>query len=745
MAELSVIGKPGLKDPTTTAKMTGALDYAGDRFPGTKLIARTLLSTIAHGQIASIDTSAAEALPGVHAVTTFQDCPVLRDKITFWGQEVAAVAAEDEETANRALELINVQYTTETAVIDEEDAMAPGAALAGVWADTNVRQTDVTRGDVEAGFAQADVTVQGTVDWGERWQHLEIEPQTAMAHWIGDHLYFWTSSQNPYGQRAGAASPLAMPLNKVHLVSHGSGAGHGNKHSNEYGVIAAVLAKKSGMPVLYQKSRREHILTSARQHAYKAEYKIGAKNDGTLVAIDVTNYGGAGGNGSSWAGGLSYLMRNSWKCPNGRFKAVDVATNTSPTGAFRCVADPPGDVIQTVMFDHLATQLNMDPLALKLKNTVTSDMLSQDAPMPFSSVAIADCLQAAASGINWSTKWHAPAVNNTMSDGRLHGIGIAGGIDSHGVNAIFWGMSNGAILLVTKDGTALINPGQSHCAGSIVSMLHIVAETLGMNYESVQLGDWGDTDTAADGGFEGGSTRVSTEGPAYQRAAEDALSQVFEVVATNLGTTADKLSAKDGKIFETANPSNSMTWAEAMTAVPNTIIGRGYTWPSALRRQVHDWPVGTPCFVQGCEATAAEIAVDPETGEIEILNIVNAIDCGRAVYHKGCEKEIMGGCEIQIGQALYYQQVIEKQTGATMNPNFLDHKQPTALDMHHDRYKAVIVESDDASGPYGAHGIGEPCVNAYACILAAFYNATGKWVSGSPISPWKALSAMGKI
>lgn len=739
MAELSVIGKVGLKDPTTAAKMTGALDFAADRFPGSKLIARTLLSTIAHGTIASIDTSAAEALPGVKAATTFKDCPVLRDIITFWGQEVAAVAAVDEETANQALGLIDVEYNEETPVVDEEDALAPGADLAGVWEGTNVRETEVVRGDVATAMQQAPVVVEGTVDWGERWQHMEIEEHTALAHWIGDHLYLWTSSQNPYGQRAAAAGSLGMPLNKVHLTSHGSGAGHGNKHGNEYGVIAAVLAQKAGMPVLYQKSRREHTLTSARQHAFKAEWKIGATNDGTIVAMDVTNYGGAGGNGSGWAGGLSYLMRASWICPDAIFKAVDVATNTSPTGAFRCVADPPGNVIQTVILDSLAAELNMDTLELKLKNAVTSDMVHQDMMMPFAAVAITDCLEAAANGINWSNKWHAPAVNNTLSDGRLHGIGIAGGIDSHGVNAAFWGMTNGAILMITKDGTALVNPGQSHCAGSIVSMLHIVAETLGMDYESVQLGDWGDTDTTADGGFEGGSTRVSTLGPAFIRASEDAFTQVVEA----LGGNSDWY-AKDGSIYDdTGSPVG--TWAEAMAQVPNTIIGRGYTWAPTLHRQVHDWPEGTPCLVQGCEAAAAEIAVDPETGEIEVLELVNAIDCGKAVYRKGCEKQIMGGCEIQVGQALYYQQVIDKGTGATLNPSFLDHKQPTALDMHHDRLKAVLVESDSASGPYGAHGIGEPCVNAYACILAAFYNATGKWVSGSPISPWKALKAMGKI
>jgi len=742
MAVFSVIGKPGLKDTTTIGKMTGRLDYAGDNFPGKKLIARALLSNIAHGKIKSLDTSAAEALPGVKAVTTYKDCPDLSDTILFWGQEVAIVAATDEDLANRAVELIKVEYNVLPAVIDPEEAIKPGAASTGVWPEGNVRTSEVTRGDINAGFAKADVTVQDTI-LCERWQHQEIEERTALAYWTGDHLYLWTSSQNPYGQRAAVAGSLKIPMNKVHLISHGSGAGHGNKHSCEYGTMAAVLAKKAGMPVLYQLSRREHILTSTRQHWGKADVKIGAKNDGTIVAIDGSFYGDAAGNGSMWAGGLSYLLAATWKCPDARFKHYDIATNTNPTGAFRCVADPPGDLFQNQILDMLAAKLNMDPLALKLKNVMTPDMVHQDMKLPYASLAVKECFQKAADGIGWSGKWHAPGTK-TLADGRLHGIGIAGGSDSHGCNHVFWGMApSGASILVTNDGKALVNPGQSHCAGAIIAMCHIVAETLGMDYESVQLGDWGNTDVCADGGFEGGSTRTITEGAAFQMASEDALKQAFDVAAPVLKTTADKLSAKDGKIFETTNPSNSKTWADIMGAAP-TIVGRGYTWPNKLRRPVLNWPVGTPALSQGAEAAAVEIAVDPETGEIEVLNMVNAIDAGRAIYLRGTEKQINGGMEIQIGEALFYQQVIEKTTGATVNPSFLDHKQPTSLDIPQDKLKPVIVESDDAAGPYGAHGIGEPCVNAYACFNAAFYNATGKWVKESPMSPWKVLAALGK-
>jgi CO/xanthine dehydrogenase Mo-binding subunit len=621
--------------------------------------------------------------------------------------------------------------------------MKAGATLSGVWAQGNTQISEITRGDITKGFAASDVIVQDTISC-ERWQHFESEEHAALAYWIGDVLYLWTSSQNPYAQRNDVAARLGIPQNKVHLVTHGSGAGEGNKHDCPYGAIAAVLAKKTGMPVLYQKSRREHMLTSARQHWGRADVKIGVKNDGTFQAMDCTFYGDCGGNGSAWAGGLSYLIRATWKCPNGHFKHVDIATNTSPTGAFRCVADPPGNLFMNQVIDMVAAKLNMDPLALKLKNVVTADMVHQDTNQPYASIAVKEMIQKAADTIGWSNKWHAPGTK-TMADGRLHGIGLAAGSDSHGTNAMAWGMMTGATIIITNDGKAFINAGQSHCAGAINAMAAIVAETLGMSYDNVEIGDWGNTSVCLDGGMEGGSTRTITEGAAFQMAAQDALSQVFTYAATLLKTTADKLSAGGGKIYETANPTNSKTWAEVGAALPTPIAGRGYTWPVTLRRKVLNWPVGTPCLTQGAEATAVEIAVDQDTGEIEILDMVNVIDAGKAIHLSSVIKQINGGMEIQIGEALYFYQVLEKTTGVTLNPCFIDHKLPTSLDIYQDRLTPIVYESDDANGPYGAHGIGEPCVNAYCCLNAAFYNATGKWIKDSPMTPWKVLAALGKV
>jgi len=742
MAEYSVIGKAGNKEKNTLIKkMTGTWDYAGDNFPGKKLICRTVLSNFARGKIKSIDTSAAERLAGVKAVTTYADCPVLKQGITWWGQEVCAIAAVDEETANQAVELVKVEYEPGTAVTDPDEASKPGAPLTGVWPDTNVRTAQVVRGDSSAGFKEADVIVEDTVGWLNRWQHMEIEPRTALAYWVGDHLYFWTSSQNAFGQRSAAGASLKIPLNKIHLVSHGSGSGHGDKHTIEYGVIAAVLAKKAGMPVLYQLSRREHVINAIRQHAAKGTVKIGVKKDGTITALECTMYGDAGGNGAAWAAGLHWMLRSTYKCPNGLFKSVDIASNTPPTGAFRCVADPPGCLIMNQVVDMTAYQLGMDPLAFRLKNAVPPELPHQDTKLPYGGHNIPELFRMAANGIGWSAKYHAPG-QKTLPDGRLHGVGIAGGIDVHGQLSA----PVGAVVHLTRDGKATTNHGQTFNTFSVIAECHILAQTLGMAYDDVQIGSIGETDTSSEGGSEGGSTRTITLGAAFQMAAEDALDQAKTVAAgaNLLNVSKDRISVADGKFFETANPANSKTWAQVAAAFTNPIIGRGYTWAKKYRRPKFGLPVGTDCETRGSEATAVEVAVDPETGEVEVLDICNAIDMGQVVYRRGVEKQMFGGLEIILGQALWYDHIIERSTGATLNPSFLEHKMPTSLDIPHSALKIAMQESDDVAGPYGAHGIGEPCVTSYAALNAAVYNATGKWIKESPITPMKVLQALGK-
>jgi CO/xanthine dehydrogenase Mo-binding subunit len=228
-------------------------------------------------------------------------------------------------------------------------------------------------------------------------------------------------------------------------------------------------------------------------------------------------------------------------------------------------------------------------------------------------------------------------------------------------------------------------------------------------------------------------------------AAEDARAQLFETAADMLGIAATDLDASEGKIFEKANPTNSITHAEASAKTVGQVVGRGYTWPKELQRPVGNFPVGTPCEMRGNVATAVELVVDPDTGEVEILKFANAADVGRAISYIGCQSQIEGTIEIQMNQALFAEQIMDSETGAILNPSYLDHKWTTSLDVYpDDRQEAIIIESIDACGPYGAKGMGEPPLASYVSIFLAIHNATGHWIKEGPLHPWRILNALGK-
>jgi len=740
MADLKVIGKPEHHDKQAWHIVTGRLDYAADNLPGKKLFARVLGAPHAHAKITSIDTSRALALDGVEAACTYEDCPVLSDTVLYAGQEIAAVAAVDENIAAQAVQLIDVTYDVLPFVIDPDEAMEPGAPLVGAWPDSNTMPWELDRGDVEAGMAQADVIVEDTLGWTNYWQHSPPQTPTAVCYWTGPDLYVWINSQNPFGQRGAIAGGMGIPLNRVHLISHGTGIGHGDLHFAEWGVVAAVLAKKAGKPVQYAMSRAENYLNRTHQFPVKARIKMGCKNDGTITAIDSTYWADVASNGFPMVGGCNSMLRWAYKCANGKFRGFSVVTNKPRVGYWRCVYDPQSLYIMAIFTDMMAETLGMSPLEFRRKNLITADMPDQDTDRPYASNATRECLEECATASGFAAKWHAPGTK-TLTDGRMHGIGISAHVDTHG------SLSGpvGAIVNLTRDGKALILDGISRAGGGTnTAHAHIVAETLGMNYDDVLVGDWGNTDVCSDGGGQGGSTRTITTGAAMQMAAEDAREQAFETAADMLGVAAANLEASEGKVFESGNPTNFKTWAEVSAKTRGQLVGRGYTWAKELRRAVAGFAVGTPCEVRATAGGACEVAVDTDTGEVEILNYYSADDMGRAIFYKGSENQIEGGIEIQLQQAFYVQQEVDALTGITLNANLLDHKFPTTLDLHQDRQHAIMVEPDDACGPYGCKGMGEPVVASYGTVAQAIYNAVGVWIKDPPITAQKILKALGK-
>ena len=743
--ELSVIGKPENLDQQGHLVVTGKLDFAADRIPPGKLYARVLGAPHAHALITSIDTSRAEALPGVEAVLTYEEHPLWSDGIFYHGQEVAAVAAVDPNTAARAIRLIDVEYDVRPNITDPDEAMQPGAILSGLLPDTNVTPLPPTvRGDIETGFSNAEVTLETEQPWTAAYQHGTLETCSCVAYWVNEDLYIWTGSQTPFGLRANISNWLGgHPLHRIHLVSHGTGAGFGDKPSGQWLPTAVLLARKTGKPVEFTLTRRENYINRQRQFPCKSSIRFGAKNDGTLTAIDAAFWCDTQSSAGGWtAGGVPQGLQRTYVCPDARFSVTSVVNNKPNIGPWRCVSDPPGSGAYEAALDKIAEQLGMNPYQFRMKNMVTADMVDQDNGMVLSSNGVRECFEKCADSIGFNDKWHAPGTK-TLSDGRLHGIGIAGHVDGHGGP---FGM-NGAIVSITADGKAELNVGISRAGGGTnTAMCHIVAERLGMKYEDVRTGQWGETDASADGGMQAGSSRTVTISGAFYNAAGDCREQLFQVATRALGVPPHEMDARDSIVFEKANPENAVPYRAVVGgygfAMP-VVIGRGTAWGAQLRRPHLGFDVGTPCRVGGTCASAAEVAVDPETGEIEILAHVNAVDNGRTIFYQGAMKQLIGGSEIQIGQALFYGQVTDEATGAALNPNYLEAKFPTTLDINPQKLQGFLIETDDAVGAYGCKGMGEPVVPNYPCISNALYNAIGKWVP-FPITPPKILEAMGK-
>lgn len=752
LPELKVMGNLANHDKTAYTIVTGNADFASDRLAGRKLYGAVKTSTIMRGVITNIDASKALAEPGVRAVVTYEDVPTWSDAIFQWGQEVAGVIADDPFIAERALDLIEVEYEERPGVFDPDEAMASGAPLTGIRPDSNTRlATDVTRGDPDGAIAGAAVQLETTFDYSTTYQHATLEPHQSMAWWVGDQVYIWVPSQHIFGAKNGIVNALGMPANKVHVYTHFTGCGHGDKTGTNTGEVSAIMSKKvNGAPVNLIKTRKTNILTHSRQFSIKSQIKWGATQDGKILAVDAKFFGNGGRNANAPIGNCHFGLRTTYNIPDARFQVTIISTNSPLTGYWRCVNDPPGAVNYDSALYKLAAHLDMDPYELIMTNLQPNDAPDLDPPnRVWGGIAVKEMFEWLHQDSGYAGKWHAPGTK-TLPDGRLHGIAITGHRDSHGsVN----GSRRGMMVTMNPDGTCFVNVGGARgCEGGPTVCCHIVAETLGMNYEDVELGEWGDTDTSIDSGIQAGSGFTGGAGSASVGAATELRQKLFALAITKAGLreiegiTADDLDAENSEVFYKNDPTKRITYRQVMAGSPPTAAS-GNGWAATLRsKSVGGVPQGEVCNANGNSCAAAEVAVDPDTGEVEVLGLWNAVDTGRTVFKRGTIKEMSTGCELMIWQALFAGDVYDKMTGALIGSEYIDSMYFTPKDIIGENLHVQDFESDDAAGPFGAHGIGEPCVSNYSSIICAIFNATGQWVNlnKGPCTPDKILKSLGK-
>lgn len=749
--DFSVVGK-SVKRSDTLEKVTGTARYAGDvALPG-MLHAKMKRSNIAHARIKSIDTSKALALKGVKAVLTHQNVPhvlhsgsphprsasvtkdqyILEDKVRYWGEGVAAVVAISEEIAERAVELIEVEYEPLPTAFTIEDAMKTGApAIHDNGLDNNnvLPTVTVNRGDVDKGFAEADLILEREYDLG-RPTPAYMEPNVCVSQWDGNgKLTMWTSTQSAFMVRGTLAEVLGVPLNKVRVLVEHMGGGFGAKQDLfQHEFLCALLAKETGRPVRMEFTRKETFLGGRSRHPGKIRLKQGFTKDGRIVAREAKitfNSGAYGSHGPGVTNVGTAALTSLYRCENIRLEGRCIYTNTPIAGAFRGYG-----VVQTyyaldLMIDEAAEKLGFDPAEFKLMNAVREGDIAPSGH-PIVGHGLEDCIRRVMEETDWSN-----LRKRSKSTGvKRRGFGI--GCEMHGSSAYPGIKEQGnAIVKMNEDGTVTLITGTAGLGtGAHTALSQIVAEELGVPFETVSVVQ-GDTDIVPwdIGAFASHTTYMG--GRAAQMAAAEVRDQILNHAAPLLETTPAELTIRDGIIVSTSGSNRSVSLAEAvgprrgMPAIQ--LVGVGTYMP-------------TKSYSFGAHFT--EVDVDTETGEVTVLQVVPVHEIGKVIHPIAAAGQIEGGIQQGIGHTLSEDYVIDLTNGRSLNPSFVDYKMPLSMDMP--PIRTIILETaPDPGGPYGAKGIGEdPIIAIGPAIANAIYDAIGVRFRHYPITPEQVLNAL---
>jgi CO/xanthine dehydrogenase Mo-binding subunit len=730
-APLSVVGKP-LPRVEGAEKVTGRARYAYDvRLPGL-LYAAVLRSPHPHARVTSVDASAAEALPGVRAVVHRGNTPAMKwyeesflfdPTARFVGDEVAAVAADSEEVAADALRLIRVAYEPRRHVLDVASALATGAPKLHRNSNRVGEPKVYSRGDVAAALARADLVVDETYE-SHTALHNCMEPHGCTASWQGDELVIWDSTQAIFDVRKEVAAKLKLPLHNVRVIKQYMGGGFGSKQiAWKHTVLASLLSRRSGRPVQLMLDREAENLAVGNRNATRQRVRLGARNDGTLVAIaaEIHQQVGAymvGGEGANVSGPYQRLYR----CPNVRTEQSGVYTNTGPAVAFRAPGFVEGAWALEQAIDELAGQLGMDPLALRLKNYARED---QQKGRPYTTPdSLRLCYEGAAQAFGWEKR------RKPTGDGpKRRGFGVA---------AHDWGGSGYppgyAWVKINADGSVEVVTGtQDIGTGTRTALTQVAAEELGVPVERVRL-HLGDTAYGPYAPTSAGSATLATIGPAVRHAAAGARKQLLEAASPMLEAAPERLRVEQGEVVVADRPSRRISADEVMKRIaPHMILGQGARGPNPEGKSVRTFG-----------AQMVEVEVDVETGEVTVVRVVASHDCGRIVNPTMVDSQVVGGVTQAIGFALTEERVVDARSGVVLNANLEEYKVPTVADVPEIRHARVDL-ADPEANPTGAKGIGEPpLVPTAPAIANAVFDAVGVRVRRGPITRRTLLEALGE-
>ena len=697
------------------------------------------------------------ALPGVKAATTGADLRgqkygpfrsrrdetgLARDKVRYIGDPVAALAAVDEETALEAIELIKIEYEELPAVFDAEEAMQEGAPLIHEEYERNIcAYRNFNFGDVEEGF-NSSFHVREDHFFSQGLSHAVLEPRAALAHSDSSgKLTLWTGTQSPYGVRQDLSLALGLPASKIRVIKPFVGGGFGGKGDlMPHEVAASLLAMKARQPVKISLTREEEISITRLRNPMSISVKTGVSKEGVILA----QYVKCVANGGAYASTSVMLTYNSgltclipYRISNFKYDGYMIYTNRAVSGAMRGHgANQPRFAVECQL-DMIAEDIGMDPAELRLRNATQKGDTSING-LVFNSCELSRAIQEVTKVSGWEEKRGRKDINR--------GIGIAcGGFvcgargGSHTASACF--------IQVNEEGGVVLSTGSSDIGqGSETTLAQIVAEELGLSPSDVTVIS-GDTETTPidPGTF---SSRVTFyAGNAALQAAREVKRSLAEMAAKFMEATAEDIEFRDHKVFVKYAPDKTIAFKNlAQMAISfgqgRSIIGKGQWAPQNTQFPDKITRYGNVSGAYSFAAQVAEVEVDTETGEVKLIKVTIADDCGRVINILGAEGQAEGSVSMGQGHALL-ENILFGDRGQIMNPSFLEYKIPTALDMADVSF--LEVGSPDPLGPYGAKEIGEGLIiSTVPAIINAIYDAVGVRVTELPARPEKILEGLRK-
>ncbi len=761
--EFTVIGRP-LPKIDAWAKVVGETRYADDLVMARMAHGKLLRSTHPHALIKLIDTSRARALPGVYAVITGADLPRVKfgilpvsqdeealcnERVRMVGDAVAAVAAQDEETAEAACRLIEVEYEPLPALMSIEESLGHPEVRIHEYGDgPNVHKNVALQfGDVEAAFARADL-VREDVFFYEGNTHLPMEQHAAVAQWGADgKLTLWSSTQTPHYVHRLLAKILDVPPAHIRVIATPVGGGFGGKLDPfAHEIAACKLSQLTGRPVKITLTREEVFYVHRGRHPVLMWLKTGFTRDGEITGSHIKTWLDGGAYGSYGVASTFYtgvINPVTYKMPVYKFEGARVFTNKPPCGPKRGHGTPQPRFALEVQIDKAAEQLGLDPAEMR-RRIVCEPFTKTANHLTVTTIGLGECIDKVVEASGWRDKWRGWQPPARRRGPKRRGVGVACSAYMTGAGtAIYWNSMphSGVVLRADRSGGVSVLCGATDIGqGSDSILAYLPAEVLGLDPKDVHVHPADTTLTPVDLGSY--SSRVTLMcGMAAIQAAERLRAVMSRAVARKLEVAAERLVFRDRKVgvpddWEKAVPfSQAVELAEAMHGV--LAFPGSYAPPKRAGKYKGGGVGPSPCY--SYSACVVELTVDEETGEVELHDVWIGHDIGRALNPLLVEGQVEGSVYMGIGEALMEAQVFRK--GLHKHPSMLEYKSPTTLETP--EIHTILIETDDPEGPFGAKEAGQgPLLPVLPAIANAVYNAVGVRVDEVPIVPEKILKGL---